>query len=330
MSNGGLYITKRDGKQEAFSLDKIKIAISKAFLASGFYATDEDLNAILSRVRVTNGITVEEIQNQVETALMAEQYYTVAKNYILYRQKHTEDREIHMSKDLLIKYIMPHFKKMKYLVVSLDLDFWWKTPSGKDDNWFADDANAKYLLYPGFVYDRNHDYWAGEEDLTPLYEATKEGILYSSNRTDNIIELRGQLHTTCAKSWPGASFGATISDPGQEIIRGSMNSLKTIIEESAKRGVTVIGTILPQSPAYKGSKYFGYLGMSRSIADSLIGEFTQMQNTYSNFVLFDENKGGEHDYAGGMNEDAQHLCDEGAKIYTQRLDSLLLELDSNP
>ena len=105
MSNGGLYITKRDGKQEAFSLDKIKIAISKAFLASGFYATDEDLNAILSRVRVTNGITVEEIQNQVETALMAEQYYTVAKNYILYRQKHTEDREIREKIDFLSNYV---------------------------------------------------------------------------------------------------------------------------------------------------------------------------------------------------------------------------------
>ena len=105
MSNGGLYITKRDGKQEAFSLDKIKIAISKAFLASGFYATDEDLNGILSRVRVTNGITVEEIQNQVETALMAEQYYTVAKNYILYRQKHTEDREIREKIDFLSNYV---------------------------------------------------------------------------------------------------------------------------------------------------------------------------------------------------------------------------------
>ena len=105
MSNGGLYITKRDGKQEAFSLDKIKIAISKAFLASGFYATDEDLNSILSRVRVTNGITVEEIQNQVETALMAEQYYTVAKNYILYRQKHTEDREIREKIDFLSNYV---------------------------------------------------------------------------------------------------------------------------------------------------------------------------------------------------------------------------------
>ena len=106
-----------------------------------------------------------------------------------------------------------------------------------------------------------------------------------------------------------------------------MNSLKTIIEESAKRGVTVIGTILPQSPAYKNSTMFGYLGMSRSITDSLIGEFVKMEKSYSNFVLFDENKDGQHDYANGMNEDSQHLCDEGAKLYTHRLDSLLLELD---
>ena len=105
MSNGGLYIKKRDGREEPFSVEKIKNAISKAFLASGFYATDEDLNAILSRVRVTNGITVEEIQNQVETALMAEQYYTVAKNYILYRQKHTEDREVREKIDFLSNYV---------------------------------------------------------------------------------------------------------------------------------------------------------------------------------------------------------------------------------
>ena len=105
MSNGGLYIKKRDGREEPFSIDKIKNAISKAFLASGFYATDEDLNGILSRVRIFNGITIEEIQNQVETALMAEQYYTVAKNYILYRQKHTEDREIREKIEFLSNYV---------------------------------------------------------------------------------------------------------------------------------------------------------------------------------------------------------------------------------
>lgn len=237
---------------------------------------------------------------------------------------------IHMSKDILMKYIWPHYKKLKYVVVSLDLDFWWKTASAKDNNWFADnDANAKYLLYPGFVYDKNHDYWAGEEDITPLYEATKEGILYPSpSRCDHIIENRGQLQTKCSKSWPGASFGATVNIPGPEIINGSMKALKIIIEESSKRGVTVIGTILPQSPAYKNSSMFGYSGMNRSITDSLIGEFVKMEKTYSNFVLFDENKDGLHDYTNGMNEDSQHLCDEGAKLYTYRLDSLLLKLDN--
>ena len=235
---------------------------------------------------------------------------------------------IHMSKDIFMKYVLQHFKKMKYLVVSLDLDFWWKTASASDDNWFADnDPNAKYLQYPGFVYDKNHNYWAGEEDLTPLYEAAKEGYLSSSDRTEHMIELRGQLHTNCSSAWPGASLEATIKTPGPDILNASMNALKTIIEESAERGVTVIGTILPQSPAYKNSAAFGYLGMSSTVADSLITEFRQMETTYSNFVLFDENKGGEHDYANGMNEDSQHLCDEGAKLYTHRLDSLLQKLD---
>ncbi len=88
-----MSIIKRDGKREAFSIDKIKHAISKAFLSVGSYATDDDLMAVLSRVRVSNGMSVEEIQNQVEVALMAEHYFAVAKSYMLYRQKHTEDRE---------------------------------------------------------------------------------------------------------------------------------------------------------------------------------------------------------------------------------------------
>ena len=66
------YIIKRDGKQEPFSIDKIKNAISKAFIASGTFATEETLSALLSRLRIHSGISVEEIQNQVEVALMAE------------------------------------------------------------------------------------------------------------------------------------------------------------------------------------------------------------------------------------------------------------------
>ena len=98
------YIIKRHGKQESFSIDKIKNAISKAFIASGTFATEETLSALLSRLRIHSGISVEEIQNQVEVALMAEHYYTVAKNYMIYRYRHTKDRETLEKLDFLISY----------------------------------------------------------------------------------------------------------------------------------------------------------------------------------------------------------------------------------
>ena len=99
-----LYIVKRDGKRAPFSLDKIKNAIRKAFLASGSFATEETLTNILSRVHIAAGMHVEEIQNQVEISLMSERYFAVAKAYMLYRQHHTEDREVRDRLNFLIDY----------------------------------------------------------------------------------------------------------------------------------------------------------------------------------------------------------------------------------
>ena len=104
MSSSEIFITKRDGKRERFSIDKIRAAIAKAFLSVGSFATDEMLTQILGRIRVADGTTVEQIQNQVETALMAERYYKVAKAYIIYRQEHTEDREVRDKLQFLMNY----------------------------------------------------------------------------------------------------------------------------------------------------------------------------------------------------------------------------------
>ncbi|MDE5707017.1 MAG: anaerobic ribonucleoside-triphosphate reductase [Alistipes sp.] len=98
------FIVKRDGKREPFSLEKIQRAVAKAFLSVGSFATQEVITTILSRVCVTDGASVEEIQNQVEVALMAERYYTVAKAYMLYRQRHTEDREVRDKLQFLMEY----------------------------------------------------------------------------------------------------------------------------------------------------------------------------------------------------------------------------------
>ena len=102
--SANIFIIKRDGKREAFSIDKIKNAIRKAFLSVGSYAAEEDLTNILSRVVIQNGMSVEEIQNQIEISLMAERYFKVAKSYMLYRQRHTEDRETRDHLQFLIDY----------------------------------------------------------------------------------------------------------------------------------------------------------------------------------------------------------------------------------
>jgi len=104
MNSTEFQIIKRDGKREPFSIEKIKNAIRKAFLSVGGFAMDSDLISILARVHIANDMSVEEIQNQVEVALMAEKYFAVAKSYMLYRQRHFEDREVRDKMTFLMNY----------------------------------------------------------------------------------------------------------------------------------------------------------------------------------------------------------------------------------
>ncbi len=86
-------ITKRDGSKDRFSLDKIMNAIIKAFQSVEAPIDLGSISKIVSHLDISDDIKVEDIQNQVEVALMKEGYYDVAKSFMLYRQRHTEDRE---------------------------------------------------------------------------------------------------------------------------------------------------------------------------------------------------------------------------------------------
>ena len=98
-------ITKRDGTRDQFSLDKIMNAIAKAFESVNEPTDLGVISKILAHLDIHNDITVEDIQNQVEEALMREGYYKVAKSFILYRQEHTEDRETLQKMQFLSEYM---------------------------------------------------------------------------------------------------------------------------------------------------------------------------------------------------------------------------------
>jgi len=104
MSTDNFLITKRDGKQESFSVEKIRGAILKAFQSQNKDIDSDGLNKIMQRLRFCNGMSVEDIQNQVEVALMAEKHFQVAKAFMLYRKRHEDDRETADRLKFLINY----------------------------------------------------------------------------------------------------------------------------------------------------------------------------------------------------------------------------------
>ncbi len=104
MSYADFCITKRDGKKEPFSIHKIKGAVLKAFQSVKEPVDEDILNNIICHLKASGDMNVEDIQNQVEIALMTEHYYSVAKSFMLYRQKHFEDREVRDKLKFLIDY----------------------------------------------------------------------------------------------------------------------------------------------------------------------------------------------------------------------------------
>jgi len=103
---GKLRVIKRNGKVVAFEEDKIKVAVTKAFLAteSGNAAASERIHRKVNDIsndilevfkrRMPSGGTlhIEEIQDQVELQLMRNEEYQVARKYILYREERAQER----------------------------------------------------------------------------------------------------------------------------------------------------------------------------------------------------------------------------------------------
>lgn len=82
-----MNVIKRNGTEEKFDVEKIKKAIFKAFYACDIEIDEELVNAISESVSVWEGISIEDIQDQIEELLMDFDYSDVAKSYILYRKE---------------------------------------------------------------------------------------------------------------------------------------------------------------------------------------------------------------------------------------------------
>lgn len=151
-----IFITKRDGKSEAFSIDKIRNAVTKAYRASGIQEDNNTIGRMAEQVASAitgQQITVEEIQDLVEKELMASNPY-VAKKYIIYREWRTIERD----KKTHMKQVMDGIVAIEKNDVNLsNANMSAHTPAGQMMTFASEvtkDYANKYLL--GVKYARAH------------------------------------------------------------------------------------------------------------------------------------------------------------------------------
>ncbi|MDN5873129.1 MAG: ribonucleoside-diphosphate reductase subunit alpha, partial [Sinobacteraceae bacterium] len=110
---GSIKVIRRNGKLTRYDATKINIALTKAFLAVEGSAgaasariretvakLTEDVTAALTRHMSGGGtLHIEDIQDQVELALMRAGEHKVARDYVLYREEHAHARATHPEAD---------------------------------------------------------------------------------------------------------------------------------------------------------------------------------------------------------------------------------------
>jgi ribonucleoside-diphosphate reductase alpha chain len=104
-------ITKRNGQVVPFDQGKMMVAMKKAFAAEAVVVDEAVLQQMVDRTvakliskceQVSDGScpTVELVQDLVEETLMERGYFNVAKAYILYRFRQTEERKDEVVKEI--------------------------------------------------------------------------------------------------------------------------------------------------------------------------------------------------------------------------------------
>lgn len=104
-----MRVTKRDGQIVDFNPDKIKIAINNCLSQLEYSNADVEqvFKAVMDRIEEEEreNISVETIQDLVETSLMDLSYYSAAKSFILYRKNHEAIRDyVRKKTDFIAKY----------------------------------------------------------------------------------------------------------------------------------------------------------------------------------------------------------------------------------
>ena len=196
-----MKIIKRSGSEEVFDINKIRVAVSKAndSVNASEQLTPEQIDDIAQTVKNTCGcvdraLSVEEIQDLVENAIMQKQAFTVARKYIKYRYNRALIRKSNTTDDQILSLIECNNEEVKQensnknpTVNSVQRDYM----AGE----VSKDITKRILLPPdiveaheqGIIHFHDADYFAQHMhncDLVNLEDMLQNGTVISGTKID--------------------------------------------------------------------------------------------------------------------------------------------------
>ena len=226
--------------------------------------------------------------------------------------------DMNMSLHIAENYGLNHMKKLKYIVVAIDLDLWHNS---------MEYTEKLMTASPGLMYDWNHDFW--QSGIPEGFLGAVEEASQSSAMATSIYEASRGFFNEDGSSWGTASveldsnWGNTVDEIK---IKWNLKRLRNFIDQMDLQDIYVIGAIFPQNPKYRETGSWGRYGPCRSVAYELLDTLKNYQKIYPHFILMDENQNGDHDYTEEMAMNADHLSILGASQFTGRLDYLIKTL----
>ncbi len=247
-----MKVIKRNSQEVLFDANKIRIAVGKANKSMddpNKMLSEEQINKIASKVTAEceslgRAVSVEEIQDMVEFAIMAEGKFDVAKHYITYRydrqlarQKNTTDDKIFSLIDCQNEEVKQENSNKNPTVNSVQRDYM----AGE----MSKDLTKRFLLpediwkahEDGLIHFHDADYFAQRMhncDLVNLEDMLQNGTVISST----MIERPHSFSTACNIATQIVAQVASSQYGGQSISLAHLAPFVEVSRQKIRKEVT--------------------------------------------------------------------------------------------
>ena len=243
-----MKVIKRNSQEVLFDANKIRIAVGKANKSMddpNKMLSEEQINKIASECEsLGRAVSVEEIQDMVEFAIMAEGKFDVAKHYITYRydrqlarQKNTTDDKIFSLIDCQNEEVKQENSNKNPTVNSVQRDYM----AGE----MSKDLTKRFLLpediwkahEDGLIHFHDADYFAQRMhncDLVNLEDMLQNGTVISST----MIERPHSFSTACNIATQIVAQVASSQYGGQSISLAHLAPFVEVSRQKIRKEVT--------------------------------------------------------------------------------------------